>query len=302
MTNIDPRPTPLSIVKSKLPYFSLSALAAEAETVAARAEAASLSGAALGPVTGFPKLDALLGGYLAPATHIIHGAPGSGKTSLALQIAATCGIPALFLTVEASRVDIFFRLCSRVNSTYLNRFSSGELDAGARAQFFARTIDAFPQLSIGDATETVVTISDIEKVMKVVRGDSPSALLVIDSIHEWAESQATARQTEYEYLGSALKLVRDYSRREEVAVLMLAERNRISMATGGQNASAGTRKFEYKAHTVIDLGRKDEKAAEETGWPRAIDIYIAKNRSGSSGDKVTLWFDGRIQTFSESPF
>ena len=56
--------------------------------------AALASGTPLGPVTGLPKLDRELAGRLVPGYHVLHGNTAAGKTSFALQVAATCGAPA----------------------------------------------------------------------------------------------------------------------------------------------------------------------------------------------------------------
>ena len=38
------------------------------------------SGQPVGPVTGLPMVDELLGGAISPGLHMIHGSPGIGKT------------------------------------------------------------------------------------------------------------------------------------------------------------------------------------------------------------------------------
>jgi len=61
------------------------------EAEAGRAHQQRLTGRTGGPVTGLAPVDIALGGYLAEGLHILHGAPGTGKTALVLQIAANCG-------------------------------------------------------------------------------------------------------------------------------------------------------------------------------------------------------------------
>src|SRR5918996_1264990 len=80
------------------------------------------------PVTRIPQLDDVLGGALQPGVHVVHASPGAGKTALALQIAATCGFPALFVTCEMAPLELLRRITARVTETLLGRLKSGEYD------------------------------------------------------------------------------------------------------------------------------------------------------------------------------
>src|SRR5829696_3798503 len=73
---------------------------------AAAAYEAKQSGKPRGPITRIPQLDDVLGGALQPGVHVLHASPGAGKTALALQIAATCGFPALFVTCEMAPLEL----------------------------------------------------------------------------------------------------------------------------------------------------------------------------------------------------
>ncbi len=81
------------------------------------AAAARAAGHPRGPVTLLRDLDNALGGYLAPGLHILQASPGAGKTAFALQVAATCGFPALFVSAEMGLLEIFRRLVSRSTGT-----------------------------------------------------------------------------------------------------------------------------------------------------------------------------------------
>ena len=88
-------PEPMDSAGAKL--FSLADLIPDLEADADRRNIARKEGRLLGPVTGLKSLDRMLGGYMAPGVHVLHGDPGAGKTALALQIAASCGFPALYV-------------------------------------------------------------------------------------------------------------------------------------------------------------------------------------------------------------
>ena len=80
-----------------------------------------------GPVTGFAQLDNELSGYLAPGIHVIQAAPGAGKSAFCLQVAASCGFPALYVTAEMGVLELFRRTVARETETFLGRLKSGEL-------------------------------------------------------------------------------------------------------------------------------------------------------------------------------
>ncbi len=280
----------------RLAVLGLAELAAAAEQEVIQAEAARQAGRQLGPSTGFVGLDDIVGGHLKPGVHVLLGGTGVGKTALALQIAATCGAPTLYVTAEMAPVELFWRITSRVNGVFLGRLRSGELDAGARTQFFTATAEACPRLWIADATEVPAAMDQIAEAVAAIRGQE-APLVVIDSLHEWADAVAPHGASEYESLGRALRMVRDFARRDGVAVLGLAEQNRASMSSGGLNSAAGSRKFEYKGHTVLDL-QADENDKGDS-WPKRVELRIHKNRSGSHGMVLPLEFDGRTQSYTE---
>jgi len=122
----------------------------EAEATAARD--ALRNGTLRGPVTGLPKLDRELGGALQSGPHFIHGGPGAGKSALALQLAAECGFPALFVTCEMARLELFRRHTARTTGTFLGRLKSGEFRPNDSLSLAREAAAAAPLLAIADAT------------------------------------------------------------------------------------------------------------------------------------------------------
>ena len=109
-------------------------------------------GVALGPVTGLPKLDRELAGRLVPGFHVLHGNTAAGKTSFALQVAATCGAPALFVTCEMAPLELLRRVIARAAGVYLHRLKSGEYSRAAFAEYARKALDACPMLALLDGT------------------------------------------------------------------------------------------------------------------------------------------------------
>jgi hypothetical protein len=148
-------PPPAASEQPRLLRFAdvLPALRADAEG----AHEARTKGLARGPVTGLGELDDVLGGVLQPGLHVTQGGSGIGKTAFALQVAATCGFPALFVSCEMSLVELLRRHTARATGTFLDRLKSGELAPDDVVRRAEQAIAAAPQLALVDGTRAFVT-------------------------------------------------------------------------------------------------------------------------------------------------
>ena len=268
------------------------------EADALAAHEARVNGTPRGPQSGFASLDRELGGCFSPGLHIVHGQPGSGKTAFALQIAATCGCPALFLSCEMSPLELLRRHTARVTRTFLGRLKSGEYAPADSLKLAREACAAAPLLALADGTRAYAPPLWLRDAALAARGDHKHLLVVVDSLHSWAEG-APVEASEYETLGAALLSLRQLAHLLGCPVLAIAERNRDAMKGGGLSAGAGTRKIEYGAETVIDLTR-DMGTREDLAGNVAIKLKLAKNRSGAAGRELDFQFHGAKQNFSEA--
>jgi replicative DNA helicase len=265
------------------------------DDAAARFEARQ-TGKPLGAVTGFDLLDRELSGALAPGLHIVHGSPGSGKTAFALQIAAQCQCPALYVTAEMAPVELLRRITARVTKTYLGKFKTGQFSPDQAMHLARRACDAVPYLALADATQAparVETLYGYAQTTRKLDPDNPHLLLIIDSVHSWVRGwQGEADETPA--LIEGVKALQALAQRLNCAIVGIAERNRAGMKEGGMNAAAGTRTFEYGAESVIDLAAEKVDAAGFT----PIKLTLSKNRHGAPGRSIPLFFKGATQTFT----
>ncbi|MDP8909300.1 MAG: DnaB helicase C-terminal domain-containing protein [Chloroflexota bacterium] len=273
-------------------------LLGELEADAAAAHDAYTSGTPRGPVTTLKTLDRELGGALASGTHVLHAGPGAGKTALALQIAADCGFPALFVTCEMSALELLRRHTARVTSTYLGRLKSGELGPLEAVALARVAAEKAPLLALADATRAVAPAAWLQDIAETVRGDARRVLVVVDSLHSWSGGVA-GDVDEYARLGAALGALRALAGVLNSPVLIVSERNRASMTRGGMSAGAGHRGIEYGAESLWELDR-DENAAAGASGEVDVTLKIAKNRNGSPGKKIALRFHGALQRFREA--
>ncbi len=294
----------------------LGGLLADLEADAQRRHDAKQSGAALGAVSGFLSLDERLGGSWAIGTHALHGSPGVGKTAFALQVAACCGCPALFVSCEMLPVELLRRHTARVTGTFLGKFKDGSLTSGAIVDHALKAVAAAPMLGILDGTGAPVSPADILQAAVTVRRlgangsaispapENPHLLIVIDSLHTWADGYGAGE--EYDRLNAALVALKGVAVAERAAVVYVSERNRASMGKGGQNSGAGSRKIEYNAESVIGLNatQTDDEGCPvyDVNGETEVKLTFGKNRHGEAGKALRLLFSGRCQRFREVAF
>lgn len=258
-----------------------------------------------GPVTALAPLDRALGGHLVVGLHVLHGDPGAGKTALALQVAATCGAPALYVTAEMPALALLRRIIARVARLNVADLATGAI-AGDRLRALAvEAVARAPWLAILDATtgpappDAILDALAATRDLARRRGDDGTAacqagaVVVVDSGHAWAAAAGSGDgATEYERLNDALAALHDVAHRAAAAVLVVAERNRASagVGRGGLHAAAGTRTWEYRAETVIDLDRTDDR-------PDVVTVRLPKNRHGPPSGGVALRWHAAQQRF-----
>lgn len=267
------------------------------------ANQARTSGQPRGPVTGFPSLDREISHALAPGLHSIQGNAGAGKTAFALQMAASCRFPALYVTCEMSPAELLRRHTARATSTFLGRLKSGEMAVESIETLTRRALVEAPDLALLDATRAPATPQHIYECALVAKAESSSVLVVIDSLQSWAEGLAEASGAgEYETLNAGIKKLRELAHALRCPVAFISERNREANKDkskgSGLNAGAGTRKIEYGTETVFDLDRNMDEPENGEG-EFEITLRLAKNRHGSIGKPLPFRFNGALQRFRE---
>lgn len=278
------------------PHLSrLSDLLGAWEAEATAAYDAHNLGIARGPVSGFKVLDREMGGCFMPGLHFVHGQPGTGKTAFGLQMAATCGTPAMFISCEMSPLELLRRHTARVTETYLGKLKGGEMPPAQSMALVRQAAAAAPQLAFLDATMAPASPAFVRDCAAIARGDSPHLLIVIDSLQSWVEGVAGS-VSEYEALGEGIARLRQLAHELKTPIFLMCERNRESMKSGGLSAGAGSRKIEYSAETVIDLG-SEEGVRDDVKGERPIRLKLTKNRHGAVGKTLDLSFNGGFQRF-----
>ena len=272
------------------------------------AQQARLSNRPRGPVTGLSKLDEILGSYLAPGLHVLQGAPGCGKTAFALQIAAECFYPCLYVTAEMPALELFRRLIARQTKTYLGKLKTGELGGKEAQRLALAAVENLPNLALMDATRDYASVETICKAAEGLRQstDAEHVLVVIDSLTVWARSAAkeleAAGLNEYDIINKGVVGCTNIANYLTAPVLALSHRNRqANNQGGGLHAAKGSGSIEYEAESVLDLepADKHQGASPDLNGDVRIKLTAHKNRNGIPNISVSLQFNGKIQSFRE---
>lgn len=160
-----------------------------------------------------------------------------------------------------------------------------------------KVVSEAPLLAFIDATQAYASPLYLRECGQIVQGDSKHLLIIVDSLHSWAEG-AGGGGSEYETLNLGIQSLRALAHQLECQILAISERNRESMKTGGLSAGAGSRKIEYGAETVIQLHR-DPNEREDGAGETKIEISLEKNRHGTVGKAVDVMFHGALQRFRQ---
>ena len=261
------------------------------------------TGQPLGPTTPLADVNEALGGHFAPGTYIFHAASNAGKSMLALQFAAECGFPAVFVSTEMSAKLNMKRLMAMTTRTPIKALLKGKMDIDAEMGIFATTAAKYPRLAIAEAIGIPVKPSVIRQWAYVNQRLDKHSLLVIDSLHSWAFSVVdTNDASEKQILDTALTYLRQISKDLKIPIIVIAERNRANMERGGMSAASGSARIEYSADVVMELDpEKKTYGGDSPAIPgvsgRMMVLKFSKMRDGER-KSIKLWFDPAIMKFS----
>jgi replicative DNA helicase len=255
------------------------------EMVARNARRVADGNAVMGVKSGLPKLDALLNGFC-PGLHVLGGAPGAGKTTLALQMAvhaASTGCPVLYLSYENTPANLLLKaVCAEALSIPLDA-ERGYGDPVKLRAAADRLKPSFERLAIVEGTLRLSAGS----LRGLASGHFAGrrGLIVVDYL------QRAAHQHSYDQLRQSVSRLaaemREISSALDSPVLALASQNRSGgdYGRGGGSAQLDSLKesgdLEYSADSVTFLRADKRRTLSEP--VRAIELAVVKNRFGPLG-------------------
>jgi replicative DNA helicase len=263
----------------------------------------------LGIPTGFRDLDQMLNG-LNPGFYVLGGAPGVGKTSLALQWACRCAeeLPVLYVTYENSPQSLVQKAICRMAGISpadvdRGRADMGKLLEGANAFKGGTESPESPGhrlafLEGNRRTTTAYIQGQARHAMS--RVGASRCLVVVDYLQRMAHAGASDYGSLRENVSALTLELRELATRLDSPVLALS-----SLSRGVNNYGKPTLEslkesgdLEFAADVVLLMGANED---DPTGnrLVRNVDLQVAKNRYGEAGRKVKLVFKPALGDFKE---
>ena len=265
--------------------------------------------------TGIDKIDKLLG-WVSGALHFIGGDPGSGKTTLAIQMAVNAaknGRPVTYMYCEGSETDIAFSILAQETQYPIAALNKMEVNLMKPTDADLEVIGELWDDCVGDLPLSVYGISNgPQQVLSLASSAEPGALVVIDHAKGIVDQGVGDREEHITYASLFGKLEVSARRNNTCTVLM----NQYTRA-GRQSEERGMESL-YGGSSVGNTGSSiavmqalDSDMSMQGRW-RATSFKIVKVRKSVVVDeqgntinpinqKVTLFIDTRSRTMVSEP-
>jgi replicative DNA helicase len=246
--------------------------------------------------SGLSRLDEILGGFQ-PGLTILSGGPGTGKTTLALQLgadAAADGTPVLYVTFENSPKQLMLKgtaSCGSLNSRDVRRGRVPLPDVRKAAK---RWKEKSRRLALIEGHSELTRGQIRGKARRLMNGfGAERCLVIVDYLQLYAKAADDLRglsslRERVEDMGNQL---RDLGMRLRSPVLALASQHRGANYAQSGSSNLDTLKesgdLEYSADAVAFLTPAEDRMATDPA--RALNLTVAKNRHGETG-RVELIF------------
>jgi replicative DNA helicase len=274
----------------------------------------------LGLDSGFRHLNEVTNG-LTEGLFILAGAPSTGKTTLAKQVADSVAaaekVPVLFWSFEQSKEELRIKSLARLGQVDSRAIWKGRTDADTWAKV-ERAAEAYRRgpgrwLTLIEAgrTDTVEAIRAAALMAKHKAGDKP-VLLVLDYL-QIIPGGPDAPDTVRERVDYVLSELRRLSRDLKSPVLVISSENREAYKGNNRPTLAALKEsggIEYSADAVLCLWRdktetdrmEQDRLGRAPGDPKTIRVeaHVLKNRNGELS-RVKLDFTPAMAVFHEAP-
>lgn len=244
--------------------------------------------------TGFDRFDFLTWGLQPTDLILIAARPGTGKTSLVLNIirnTITDNIPVAFFSLEMSKQQLLYRLISDMAKINGQKFKSGylERDDWDKITDAASIINDLP-LFIDDTGG--LHIRQIQRRARKMYKKHKIGLIVIDYL-QLISGDGINENKELTEISKGLKNI---AKELNIPVIALSQLNRkLEQRNNKRPILAdlrGSGSLEQEADTIVFIYRDEMYNKDENNPNKGIaEINIAKQRNGPTGHIKLAWVD-----------
>jgi replicative DNA helicase len=252
--------------------------------------------------TPYHSLDEKIGGFEPGALYIIGARPGSGKTNMLLQCAASLAHKGLvaFSSLEMTEEQLQLRLLAQygeidVGSLRTRKLAQSDWEKVAKAKSALNGAPIF----IDDRASA--TIADIRAYARSVARRSLLTGVCVDYLQLVRSTEAAGRRSRTEVVDGIAQDLHELAKDLDVPVVAAAQLKRAPQQRGRKRVlptledlrEAGG--IEQAADAVLLLDRDPTNPRDE------IDVVVAKNRQGEQG-RFRLRWKGRFARMDDIPW
>jgi replicative DNA helicase len=258
--------------------------------------------------SGLPSLDLALNGWQPGALYILGGAPGVGKTSLALQWAcdavAERDVVVVYVTYENSPKNLAFKAIGRLGGVSPSAVERGRADPARWNEGVERFRAIASRLALVPA-DAGTSVNFVESVTReALAHRAGPGLVIVDYLQRMAYAERFG--TLQDNVSALAQRLRDLAVRLDLPVLAIS-----ALGQGGEDlplrlsSLAERGELEYASDVVLLLGPRADVAlasasrARATPGMRLLELQVAKNRYGEANRSIPLMFRPATGEFQE---